>query len=264
VNRGLFGGLVVLREKEHEQLSRFPYPPEFEKRVQEILKQLEGRPHKPQRTPRACGSGEMSTVAKAMHGRMSMSGHMGGGRPMPGQAVERSETPAELFPYLVALEELAHAPQPLPRREHLLHVPLFFHQMSGFRGAPVFQSAPLNPGGNYTSPKFTLAATYKYICGIHGASMAGSVTVQPGGPSTQTVHIVDFAFNPANVTVGIDGQVTWINDGPSQHSVVESGGDNLPSFCLNGRSFVGNTPTILAHAGQRIRWYVFNLDLGMN
>jgi hypothetical protein len=25
---------------------------------------------------------------------------------------------------------------------------------------------------------------------------------------------------------------------------------------------VGNTPTIVAQAGQRIRWYVFNLDLG--
>jgi hypothetical protein len=35
----------------------------------------------------------------------------------------------------------------------------------------------------------------------------------------------------------------------------------MPSFCLNGRSFVGNTPTILAEAGQKIRWYVFNLDL---
>jgi hypothetical protein len=26
---------------------------------------------------------------------------------------------------------------------------------------------------------------------------------------------------------------------------------------------VGNTPAIVAHAGQKIRWYVFNLDLGM-
>jgi plastocyanin len=260
VNRGLFGGLVVLREKEHEQLPQFPYPPEFEKRVQEVVKQLQGRPHKPQRMARVGSSGAM-----AMHGRMSMPGHMGGGQlPMPGHRIELSETPAELFPYLVALDELAHAPQPLPPREHLLHVSLFFHQMNGFRGAPVFQSAPLNPGVAYTSPKFTLAATYNYICGIHGASMAGSVTVQPGGPSTQTVHIVDFMFNPANVTVGINGQVTWINDGPSQHSIVERGGDSLPSFCFNGRSFVGNTPTIVAHAGQRIRWYVFNLDLGMN
>ncbi len=41
-------------------------------------------------------------------------------------------------------------------------------------------------------------------------------------------------------------------------------GERLPSLCFNGRSFVGNTPTILAAAGQRIRWYVFNMDLGMN
>jgi hypothetical protein len=38
--------------------------------------------------------------------------------------------------------------------------------------------------------------------------------------------------------------------------------ESLPSLCYNGRSFVGNTPTIVAAAGQKIRWYVFNLDLG--
>jgi plastocyanin len=181
----------------------------------------------------------------------------------PAHGPDLSDVPPELVPYLVTLDELAHAPQPCPPREHLLHVPIFLHQMNGARGSPVFQSAPLNPGGSFASPTFTLAATYNYICGIHGASMAGTVTVQAGGPSTQTVHIVDFAFNPPNVTVGTGGKVTWINNGPSQHSVVERGGDNLPSFCLNGRSFVGNSPTIVAHTGQRIRWYVFNLDLGM-
>jgi plastocyanin len=129
--------------------------------------------------------------------------------------------------------------------------------MSGFRGSPVFLSAPLNRFAAYTSPVFTIAATYKYICGIHGAMMSGTVTVQPGGPSSASVSIIDFAFNPANVVIGIGGQVTWINNGPSQHSVVEQGGDNVPSYCLNGRSFVGNTPTIVAHAGQRICWYVF-------
>ena len=35
------------------------------------------------------------------------------------------------------------------------------------------------------------------------------------------------------------------------------------SLCINGRTFIGNTPTIRAKAGRRIRWYVFNLDLGM-
>ena len=91
--------------------------------------------------------------------------------------------------------------------------------------------------------------------------MSGSITVQAGGPSTVNVAIGDFFFAPANVVVGVGGQVVWTNNGPSQHSVVEQGGANLPSYCFNGRSFIGNTPTIVAHAGQRIRWYVFNLDL---
>jgi len=38
----------------------------------------------------------------------------------------------------------------------------------------------------------------------------------------------------------------------------------IPSLCINGRSFAGNTPTIVGRAGQRIRWYVFNLDISGN
>jgi plastocyanin len=178
--------------------------------------------------------------------------------------IDLEETPPALVPYLATLDELAHAPQPPPPPEHLLHVPLFFHQMSGARGTPVFQSAPLNPGGTYTSPVFTIAATYGYICGIHGALMIGTITVHSRVDRAAPITTGDFFFSPANVTVGIGGQVTWTNNGPSQHSVVERGGDNVPSYCFNGRSFVGNTPTIVAHAGQHIRWYVFNLDLGMN
>jgi plastocyanin len=178
--------------------------------------------------------------------------------------MELPDVPEALIPYLVTLDELAHAPQPLPHHEHTLHVPIFFHVMSGMRGTPVFQSAPLNPGTTYASPVFSLAATYNYMCGIHGPSMSGSITVQAGGPSTVNVAIGDFFFAPANVVVGVGGQVIWTNNGPSQHSVVEQGGANLPSYCFNGRSFIGNTPTIVAHAGQRIRWYVFNLDLSMN
>jgi FtsP/CotA-like multicopper oxidase with cupredoxin domain len=265
VNRGLFGGLIVLPEHEHEHLPRFPFPPGFEKHVHEVLGRLKGKGSH-SHTPHGATPPEMRPMRMTMRGPMPMSGGipMGGAHPIADGGGERMQTPPELLPYLVTLDELAHAPQPLPPREHLLHVPLFFHQMSGFRGAPVFQSAPVNVGGVYTSPSFTLPATYQYICGIHGASMSGSVTVQAGGPSTAIVTIVDFAFNPAHVPVGIGGQVIWVNNGPSQHSVLERGGDNLPSFCFNGRSFVGNTPTIVAHAGQRIRWYVFNLDLGMN
>lgn len=260
VNRGLFGALIVLPKDEYEHLPRFPFPVDFEKHIHEVLKRLECEPartHEPQHATQGSGIDSMNAMPRT--GEMVPGGQMSIG----GQGIQLIETPAELFPYLVTLEELAHAPQPLPKREHLLHVPLFMHQMTGFRGTPVFQSGPLNTGSTYTSPVFTIPGRYKYICGIHGATMSGSVTVQPVGPSSAPVTIVDFAFSPADVPVGIGGQIVWTNNGPSPHSVVEVGGDNLPSYCLNGRSFVGNTPTIIAHAGQRIRWYVFDLDLAM-
>jgi plastocyanin len=291
INRGLFGGLVVLPEKEHEQLPKFLLPEGFKQEVERVLVELEGRVHRPHRTARAPAQGmrpEGERVVMSPLGpiparmltpvlmRMPlpstpMTMPMPAPLPMPGAQTARNthgmdlgEVPSALVPYLATLDELAHAPQPLPGPEHSLHVPLFFHMMSGARGTPVFQSAPLNPGGAYTSPVFTLAATYNYICGIHGPMMSGTITVQPGGPSTANVAIGDFFFSPANVTVGIGGQVTWTNNGPSQHSVLERGGDSIPSYCFNGRSFIGNTPTIVAHTGQRIRWYVFNLDLSMN
>jgi plastocyanin len=252
LNRGLFGGVVVLPEKEHEDLPKFPYPPEFEERVLEVSANVAGM-----------GGATSGQVPLAS----GMSGMGGSGASMPSQAgcgsPSMQQPPPQLDPYLATLDELAHAPQPLPGSDDLLHVPLFFHQMSGYRDTPVFQSAPLNPGTSYASSVFTVPATYTYICGIHGAMMTGTVTVAAAGPSTAAVSIVDFAFNPANVTIGVGGQVIWTNQGPSQHSVVEQGGDNLPSYCFNGRSFVGNTPTIVAHAGQRIRWYVFDLDLSM-
>lgn len=257
VNRGLFGGLVVLPDEDYERLPRFPYSPGFEEHLFRTLEELGGKgkhPHEPPGGP---------VRAEATAG-MDPTPHMPAPGPMPpGPGIAVEQPPPELAPYLATLDELAHAPQPVPGREHLLHVPLFFHQMSGFRDTPVFQSAPLNVGATYASPVLTVAGTYNYICGIHGAMMAGTVTVQAGGPSTAPVNIVDFAFNPAGVTVGVGGQVIWTNSGPSQHSIVERGGDSMPSYCFNGRSFVGNTPTIIAHAGQRIRWYVFDLDLGM-
>lgn len=177
--------------------------------------------------------------------------------------VNVSEVPEALVAVLATLEELSHGPQPLPCDDEILHVPLFFHQMNGPRDTPVFQSAPLGLGQTF-SFTFSLPGTYQYICGIHGAMMSGSITVAAAGPTAQTVSIADFVFSPANVTLAIGGTVTWTNTATTQHSVLETGNASLASYCFNGRSFVGNTPTIVAHSGQRIRWYVFNLDLGMS
>src|SRR5262245_46968200 len=225
VNRGLFGGLVVLSAREHKGLPKFALPPDWEKDVKKVLKTLEGKPPRPPRPdpgPKHQGMGGLDPP-------MAAGMPMGGGMPMPGGTeIEIAEIPEELSPYLSTLDEMAHAAQPPPGRDALLHVPLFFHQMSGFRGTPVFESPPLNVSGVYQSPDFTVPGTYKYICGIHGAIMSGTVTVQAGGDSTKSVTIVDLAFNPPDVTVGVGGHVVWTNNGPSQHSVVEIGGDNLP------------------------------------
>ena len=68
-------------------------------------------------------------------------------------------------------------------------------------------------------------------------------------------------FNPADVTVGVGGQVRWENhDSMNHHTVTSKQGATIPTHCINGRGFVGNSPTIVGRAGQRIRWYVFNLD----
>jgi plastocyanin len=279
VNCGLFGGLVVVGDgEEYKRLPRFAYPEGMLERVLEVLQRLLRRGRRDGGADDAAGDrGEAGHGEADDHSQHHDEGLEVGNMPMsapvvmpdlmpmpmrpPAPTVE--QPPAELAPYLAALDELAHAPQPHPHADDLLHVPLFLHQMSGFRDTPVFQSAPLNVGASYTSPPFTVAGSYSYICGIHGAAMAGGITVQPGGPSIASVTIVDFAFIPAAVTVGVGGQVTWTNSGSSQHTVVERGGDNVPSYCFNGRAFAGNTPTIVAQSGQRIRWYVFNLDLGV-
>jgi Domain of unknown function (DUF1929)/Multicopper oxidase len=233
VNRGLFGGLVVLPDSETDDVPRFPLPDGL---VDLIRTGLE-----PQRP--------LGVAA----------------------AREADEVPDVLIPHLAVLDENVRAPQiPLiPKPPQPLHLPLFFHLMSGPRETPIFQSTALNPpvrrrrGGTFTSPVFSFPAVYNYFCGIKGPDMAGVVIVQPDGPSVANVTITDNQFSPASVTVGVGGKVVWINNGPSLHSVVERGSSkNLPSLCFNGRAFVGNTPTILAEAGQRLLWYVFNLDLG--
>src|SRR5205823_1865084 len=114
-----------------------------------------------------------ATPGTAMPGLMA--GPMAGGMPdmpMPGgplpprhsHGTDFSDAPEELIPYLADLDELTHAPQPgmIPKPPHTLHVPLFFHMMSGGRTSPVFQSAHLTPGTTYTSPVFSFATVYNY------------------------------------------------------------------------------------------------------
>jgi len=94
--------------------------------------------------------------------------------------------------------------------------------------------------------------------------MSGQVQVVSGGPASRNVSMHDNQFDPNVVNVGPGGTVTWNNiEAEDNHNhIVFSGGGGTSTYCLNGRTYVGNTPTVVADAGQKLRWYVFNLDLG--
>ena len=143
-----------------------------------------------------------------------------------------------------------------------LEVPFFLHRLVGSGGEPAFDSGSMNSGDTFQH-QFTAAGTYEYVCKFH--PMLGRVRVNPTGPATANVSIVDTPtprFVPDDVTIGVNGRVTWTHAGTMPHTVSDAATAPLDSMAINGRAFVGNTPIIVAQTGQRIRWYVFNLDLG--
>ena len=229
INRGLFGGVVV-KPKDHKHPPRLRLPKEIEELIEQRLK-LHVEPAVVPDDPRV----------EAMRD------------------------------YLQEFADFPENRPALPRpREETLDVPIFLHFMVGSSGTPAFTPpAPLNHGDTF-QVTFGGEATYGYHCNFH-PEMQGTVIVSNAATSSDVSVIIENGppkrFNPETVSVLPGGTVRWYYPpGPpgemTQHTVTENGG-GLPSFCLNGRSFVGNTPTIVAHAGQKIRWYVFNLDLGM-
>lgn len=142
-------------------------------------------------------------------------------------------------------------------------IPLFVHQMEGVSSACQFQSPTVGPGATFSSA-FANAGVCDYHCLIHGVMMSGQVRVVAGAPAAAGVSMLLNSFNPPVVSVAPGGTVTWTNNEPEanhNHIVYASGGGGA-SFCLNGRSYVGNTPTIAVDTGESLRWYVFNLDFG--
>jgi plastocyanin len=254
INRGLFGGIIVLPRQ------RFPRPPlvELPADLEKLLQQLKRMPFRPlppgpgPLTPHHGGGGMPLAMGMPMAMRMPMRKH------------EIALDDPRLGAHVEFLKEWVHLDyvHPRPRPDDMLHVPIFFHFMSGPAGAPAFDSGAMTPGAAF-EVTFGTPGTFNYHCTFH--PMAGKVTVAAVGPALATVSIEDSPsprFNPPEVTIGAGGKVRWTHVGNQTHSVTEDAA-GVPSFCFNGRSFVGNTPTILAHTGQRIRWYVFNLDLGM-
>ncbi|MCM3903659.1 MAG: DUF1929 domain-containing protein [Pyrinomonadaceae bacterium] len=194
INRGLFGGIVVLPAGEHVPRFRLTPPLEEVIRVGLSPEQLAG--------PRE----------RFGHG--------------PGLA------PIALVPALAGLEEDVRAPflQPIIKPTDTLHVPLFIHVMRGK---------------------------------LHKHEHEDDHDEGPGdGPRIdrgEFVVVPDLRVAVRNLAAAAGlaalGDLVAVR-GEEQDK------ESSPSLCYNGRSFVGNSPTIVGTAGQKIRWYVFNLDLG--
>ena len=251
VNRGLLGGVIVLPKHDCDPPPCMKLPREIEELLRDLRKHL------------SVETADVTPAVPTGTGGMAMDMPMPGGgghSPLP-------ILPAEFVGQRIDWEEYLHLPDVYPKTDpdKPLHVPIFLHYMQGASGTPAFDSGPIALMGSFEST-FGPEGTFDYHCNIH-PSMRAKVSVAMGGPILATVNIddtnpFDMKFVPNNVTVGPGGKVHWNNGNNNVHTVTEDAA-GMPSFCLNGRSFVGNTPTILAEAGQKIRWYIFNLDLGM-
>ena len=160
------------------------------------------------------------------------------------------------------MKELA-LPRPIVNTDH---VPVFLHVMSNLDAKPVFDTDDIEELGGEAELTFDTAGDFEYFCRHHPGDDRRRAC-RAGRPDPVTVTIVGgppMAFSPADVTVGVGGTVRWINNSDFHHTVTSKQGAAMPTHCINGRGFVGNTPTIVGRSGQRIRWYVFNLDTSPN
>lgn len=268
INRGLFGGIVVL-PRAHRPPHRMVLPPmvaSYLKSKFEDLK-LDHDDHERDDRDTEPVAHDAPAPAAVLLGGHEVGGSHGGHEHGAGHVLT-GPIDFDLRARRDFLEEWSqlHYAHHRPPHTEILHVPMFIHQMSKVKGAAAFNKSPFSPGDAPFEVVFGAAGTFGYHCEIH-TSMQGTVVVEPGGLAEAVVAIIDadpmhMRFDPLEVHIQPGGNVRWTAGTVHTHTVTENGA-GLPSFCLNGRSFIGNTPTIVAHAGQTIHWYVFNLDLGM-
>jgi FtsP/CotA-like multicopper oxidase with cupredoxin domain len=248
IDQGLFGGIVVLGPCDRPP-RRFTFPWAVLEPVYRDIERLEGR-----RAPMAGHPPKDGDEGAAPDHRAPPPVHVRQLKPQTRELLKQ---------HLDFLDELVHRERLLPRRVvNTDHVPVFFHVMSNPEARPVFDSGDIEELGGTAELDFPVAGDFPYFC-RHHPEMTGTVHVLPGGPDPVMVTIdpgPPMAFSPADITVGVGGTITWLNNTASHHTVTSTEGASMATHCINGRGFVGNTPTIVARSGQRIRWYVFNLD----
>ena len=145
-------------------------------------------------------------------------------------------------------------------------IPIFIHQMQASAKGYFFRSGELRPMDSYevkpSEAIFDHPGVCNYYCAIHGTSMSGRIDIAPADANPTQIHIVtinNLSFG-APIAIRVGDTVRWENKDAVNHIVFSPGGGKS-TFCLNGRGYVGNTPTIVGDTGERLCWYVFNLDI---
>ncbi|MDQ3812787.1 MAG: DUF1929 domain-containing protein, partial [Armatimonadota bacterium] len=247
IDQGLFGGIVVLGPCDRPP-RRFRFPWELLLPIYLKVGELEQLPAFADEAPEKLDFDEETVVPLAPHIHARRL---------------KDETGLILRHHLDFLEEFMLRGLALPRPiVNTDHVPVFFHVMSNPNAKPVFDTGDIEELGGQAEIIFNTAGDFPYFC-RHHPDMTGVVHVVPGGPAPVTVNIVagpPMGFSPAEITVGVGGTVRWTNNTDFHHTATSTQGAAMATHCINGRGFIGNTPTIVGRSGQRIRWYVFDLD----
>lgn len=248
IDQGLFGGIVVLGPCDRPP-RRFHFPWKLLQPIYLDIERIEKLPLLVDtRLPDKLDFEEETIIKLAPHIHL---------RRLKDTTRQLLEQHLE-FLHEFSLKELA-----LPRRlVNTDHVPVFFHVMSNPDAKPVFDTDDIEELGGEAEIVFDIPGDFEYFC-RHHPEMTGVVHVLPGGPTPVWVTIVGgppMAFSPSEITVGVGGVVKWINNSDFHHTVTSKQGASMATHCINGRGFIGNSPTIVGRSGQRIRWYVFNLD----
>jgi len=72
----------------------------------------------------------------------------------------------------------------------------------------------------------------------YGPVLAGTPTVAPrAGPTTIEVRVVNFGFEPAELTVAPGTTVIWRNDSPTTHTVTAKNGAFDSGLLESGQTF---------------------------
>jgi plastocyanin len=252
IDQGLFGGIVVLGPCDRPPRN-FWFPWEVLRPIYRDIERLERIPmFADKRIPEKLTLADDTVIGLARHVHVSRF---------------KPDTRIVLKHHLDYLEEFTlNQLAKLWRPRRIIntdHVPVFFHRMVDPESRPVFDTGDIEEFGGEVDLVFDVAGDFEYFCQHHPA-MTGTIHVVAGGAALVSVTIAPGppAFSPQDVTVGIGGTVRWINNGNTHHTATSSDGAAMETHCINGRGFVGNSPTIVGRSGQRIRWYVFNLDTG--